>query len=79
MVQKIIYNELCLGEIKDTLKKVRIRIIENIVVKRAKAVILGYTGVPLLIKQEDVKIPIFDTTTIYTKRAALEAIKYKLI
>ncbi|MCS7365739.1 MAG: aspartate racemase, partial [archaeon GB-1867-035] len=34
-------------------------------------IILGCTEIPLLIKQEDVTVPVFDTTTIHA-RAAVE-------
>ena len=75
MVHKIIYNELCLGNIKDSSKKEYIRIIENMVGNGAEGVILGCTEIPLLIKQEDVKVPIFDTTTIHAEQVVLQAIK----
>ena len=75
LVHKIIYNELCLGNIKDASKKEYIRIIETLVQDGAEGIILGCTEIPLLIKQEDVSVPIFDTTTIHAESAVLEAIK----
>ena len=75
LVHKIIYNELCLGNIKDASKKEYIRIIDNLVQNGAEGIILGCTEIPLLIKQEDVSVPIFDTTTIHAESAVLEAIK----
>lgn len=75
LVHKIIYNELCLGNIKNTSKNEYIRIIDNLVKQGAEGIILGCTEIPLLIKQEDVSVPIFDTTTIHAESAVLEAIK----
>lgn len=40
----------------------------------AQGVILGCTEIPLLIKQEDVSIPVFDTMTIHCEAA----VKYAL-
>jgi aspartate racemase len=75
LVHKIIYNELCLGNIKGSSKQEYIRIINNLIKDGAEGVILGCTEIPLLIKQEDVAIPIFDTTTIHAEIAVMEAIK----
>jgi aspartate racemase len=41
----------------------------------AEGIILGCTEIPLLIKQSDVDIPIFDTTTIHAKAAVDWALK----
>ncbi len=75
LVHKIIYDELCLGNIKNSSKKEYVRIIENLVQQGAQGVILGCTEIPLLIKQNDVTVPVFDTTTIHAEFAVLEAIK----
>lgn len=75
MVHKIIYNELCLGNIKESSKQEYIRIIEKMANSGAEGVILGCTEIPLLIKETDVSIPIFDTTTIHAEKAVLEALK----
>ena len=40
----------------------------------AQGVILGCTEIPLLIKQKDVKVPVFDTTRIHAEAA----VKYAL-
>jgi len=75
IVHKIIYNELCLGNIKGESKNEYLRIINNLIRQGAEGVILGCTEIPLLIKQKDVSIPIFDTTTIHAEMAVVEAIK----
>lgn len=75
IVHKIIYDELCLGNIKDSSKNEYIRIIENLVQNGAEGIILGCTEIPLLVKQDDVSVPVFDTTTIHAESAVMESIK----
>jgi aspartate racemase len=74
IVHDIIYNELCLGEIKETSKEQFKKVIENLVKNGADGVILGCTEIPLLIKQEDVKVLLFDTTKIHAEYAVDYAI-----
>ena len=70
-IHSILYSELCMGEIKKNSKEIFQKIIENLVARGAEGVILGCTEIPLLVKQEDYEIPLFDTTTIHA-RAAVE-------
>lgn len=74
-VHRIIYNELCQGQIIQQSKKEYIQIIERLKLNGAEGVILGCTEIPLLIKQTDVSIPIFDTTTIHAEMA----VEYALV
>ena len=74
IVHRIIYNELCKGTILDSSKKDYLRIISNLVSQGAEGVILGCTEIPLLVKQADVAVPIFDTTTIHAQEAVKIAI-----
>lgn len=74
-VHNIIYNELVLGEIKSESREKYKSIIEKLAEKGAQGVILGCTEIPLLIKQKDVNIPVFDTTTIHAEKTVEFAIK----
>ena len=74
IVHRIIYNELCLGTILDSSKKEYLRIINNLVNQGAEGVILGCTEIPLLVKQADVAVPIFDTTTIHAQETVKMAL-----
>ncbi len=74
IVHRIIYNELCQGTILDSSRKEYLRIITNLVSQGAEGVILGCTEIPLLVKQADVAVPIFDTTTIHAQEAVKIAI-----
>jgi len=69
IVHDVIYNELCKGIIKESSREKFKRIIADLASKGAEGVILGCTEIPLLIKQEDCDIPIFDTTMIHAEAA----------
>ena len=68
-VHRVIFDELCKGIFNGESKQRMVEIIEKLSKKGAEGVILGCTEIPLLIKQEDVSIPIFDTTFIHSKKA----------
>ena len=70
IIHDIIYKELCLGLIKPSSKDQFCEIIQNLVRDGAEGIILGCTEIPLLIKQEDVKVPLFDTTRIHAESAS---------
>ncbi|RMD00013.1 GntR family transcriptional regulator [Clostridium autoethanogenum] len=69
VIHQIIYNELCKGIIKDSSKEKYKKIINKLCLNGAEGIVLGCTEIPLLIKQEDVNIPIFDTTAIHAVSA----------
>lgn len=73
-IHKVIYNELCLGKMPAVSKKEFLRIIDDLVEAGAEGVILGCTEIPLLIKQADTDVPLFDTTTIHAMRAVEAAL-----
>ena len=69
IIHDIIYNELCLGVIKDDSRQKYIDIINKLCANGAEGIILGCTEIPLLIKQSDVLIPVYDTTKIHAESA----------
>jgi aspartate racemase len=73
-INDIIYNELCLGIVSGDSKQKLLRVIEEVTGKGAQGVILGCTEIGLLINQNDTKTPLYDTTLIHGRRAALHAI-----
>ena len=68
-VHDIIYTELVNGIVTDKSKKAYVSIIENLMAQGAEGVILGCTEIPLLIKPEDIDIPLFNTTKIHAEKA----------
>ena len=75
IVNRIIFNELCLGVISEDSKKEYLRIMEDQRSRGAQGVILGCTEIGLLISQADTDLPVFDTTQIHASRAAEWAIE----
>ena len=75
IIHNIIYTELIQGDIREESRKEYIRIINKMKTRGVRGVILGCTEIPLLIEQDQVDIPIFDTTTIHATRAVEDAIK----
>ncbi len=75
IVNNIIYNELCCGLISQTSKAKYLEIISKLQKCGAEAIILGCTEIGLLIKQEDISLPVFDTTLIHAQKAAMLAIE----
>lgn len=74
-INTVIFDELCAGKIIQKSKEQFIRIIDRIVKEEgAEGVILGCTEIPLLIKQGDVTVPVFDTAAIHSEAA----VKYSL-
>ncbi len=74
-IHRVIFKELCLGRFDILSKKKFIEIIKKLEKKNAQGVILGCTEIPLLIKQQDANIPIFDTLEIHAKAAVEFALK----
>lgn len=70
LVNQVIYEELCLGVIKDESRLFYLEIIEKLRNQGAQGVILGCTEIGLLIHQEDVLFPLFDTAEIHAIAAA---------
>jgi len=68
-IHKVIVNELSIGNFKQSSRDGYVNIIEDLVRNGAEGVILGCTEIPLLVKSEDSRIPLFDTTRIHAKAA----------
>ena len=75
LIHEIIYDELCVGIIRDSSRKKFKEIIRNLSSRGAEGIILGCTEIPLLINEKDVDIPLFDTMTIHAKSAVEFALK----
>jgi aspartate racemase len=72
LVHRVIYDELVQGQIRDQSRERYIQVIADLVDSGAEGIILGCTEIGLLIKEEHVPVPIFDTMTIHA-RAAVDA------
>jgi aspartate racemase len=74
-VNKVIYEELCLGQIKQSSKEYFKTVIQQLVDEGAEGIILGCTEIGLLVKPEDSEFLLFDTTVIHAKEAVNTALK----
>lgn len=74
-IHRIIYDELCLGIIKAESQVIYQTIIAKLIDQWAQWVILWCTEIWLLITQDMVDVPVFDTTLIH----AHKAVEYALI
>ncbi|UCB46612.1 MAG: aspartate/glutamate racemase family protein [Spirochaetota bacterium] len=68
-IHEAIYNEFAKGIFLEQTKKDFITIIKKLTERDAEGIILGCTEIPLLIKQEDVSVPLFDTLKIHIESA----------
>lgn len=69
-INAVIFDELCANRIRKESRDGYVRIINRLQKEeKVEGVILGCTEIPLLIKQEDVSIPVFDTTAIHAEAA----------
>ena len=69
VVHRIIYQELCLGVIKEESRLQYTRVIQELVHSGAQGIILGCTEIELLVKPEDSPVQIFPTTRIHAEAA----------
>ena len=75
IVHQIIYDELCLGIVKDTSRDKYLRIMKDLQNRGAEGIIEGCTEIVMLVQQQHTDIPLFDTTSIHAEEAVSEAIK----
>ena len=70
LVHRIIYEELCLGQVTPASRAAYRQVMAALVARGAKAIILGCTEIGLLVNQDDATVPLFDTTAIHAVKAA---------
>lgn len=74
IVHAVIYDELCLGMVKDGSRKEFLRIIDDLQTRGAEGVIEGCTEIVLLVQQSHTDSPLFDTTAIHAEQAVVRAL-----
>ena len=74
IVHQVIYDELCLGQVKAASRQEYLRIMADLQQRGAEGVIEGCTEIVMLVQQEHTDIPLFDTTSIHAEAAVLEAL-----
>lgn len=74
LVHQIIYQELCLGQVKDSSRQAYLRVIGDLQQQGAQAIILGCTEIAMLVQPQHCALPLFDTTALHAHSAALWAL-----
>jgi aspartate racemase len=74
LVNDVIFDELCLGEFKDSSRQEYVRIIEGLKQEGCDSVALVCTEIPLLVTPEISPLPTLDSTRLLAKAAVEVAI-----
>lgn len=74
LVHRVIYDELCQGVIRDESRTQYRRVMDGLVARGAQGIILGCTEIGLLVGEDDASVPLFDTTALHARAAALAAL-----
>ena len=69
-VNRIIYDELCLGVVADPSRRRYREVMAALVAAGAECIILGCTEITMLVGPEDTTVETFDTTAIHAETAA---------
>jgi len=69
VVHEVIYQELCLGEVKAESKAAYLEIVDALKEQGAEGIILGCTEIGLLISGKDTDVKLYDTVAIHAKAA----------
>lgn len=75
LVHRVIYEELCLGVVRDESRAGYRGVIDDLVAAGAEGVVLGCTEIELLIGPDDSPVPVFPTTRLHAEAAVDAALK----
>lgn len=68
-VHQTIFEELCQGKFSETARRNYLEIIDQLRQQGAEGVILGCTEIPLLVRQGDTDLPLFNTAALHAEYA----------
>ncbi|MGW7359342.1 aspartate/glutamate racemase family protein [Streptomyces sp. NPDC054802] len=74
LVHRVIYEELCLGVVRDESRAAYRKVIDELVDSGAEGVVLGCTEIELLIGADDSPVPVFPTTRLHAEAAVAAAL-----
>lgn len=69
LVNRVIFDELCLGKVLQPSRDRYREIIAGLVERGAQGIVFGCTEIGLLVTEEDSPVPVFDTTRIHAQTA----------
>ncbi|WP_424217409.1 aspartate/glutamate racemase family protein (plasmid) [Streptomyces sp. BI20] len=73
-VHRVIYEELCRGEIRPASRQRYREVIDRLVTAGAEGIVLGCTEIELLVGAEDSPVPLFPTTRLHAEAAVARAL-----
>ncbi|GAA2812298.1 aspartate/glutamate racemase family protein [Kitasatospora paracochleata] len=73
-VHRVIYEELCLGIVRDDSRAAYRAVIADLVASGAEGIVLGCTEIELLVRPEDSPVPLFATTRLHAEAAVRTAL-----
>ncbi|MCB8960431.1 MAG: aspartate/glutamate racemase family protein [Ardenticatenales bacterium] len=76
IIHRIIYDELVLGEVRESSRQAYLTIMDKLRDQGAEAIIEGCTEIVLLVQQQHTDIPLFDTTAIHAEAAVAMAVPH---
>ncbi|WP_026688996.1 aspartate/glutamate racemase family protein [Alteribacter aurantiacus] len=68
LIHHVIFEELCVGKVRDTSRKRMLEVVEKMYGEGVHGIVLGCTELHMLINQNDVDLPIFDSTQLHVER-----------
>jgi aspartate racemase len=74
IVHRVIYEELCQGEVRAESRAQYRKILQRLVEAGAEGIILGCTEIALLVGPDDAPVLLFDTTDLHARSVALWAL-----
>jgi aspartate racemase len=73
-VHRVIYDELCMGVVREESREAYRAVIRDLVEAGAEGIVLGCTEIELLISSDDSPVPVFPTTRLHVEAAVLLAL-----
>ncbi|AOP47845.1 aspartate/glutamate racemase family protein [Streptomyces lydicus] len=73
-VHRVIYEELCLGVVREESRAAYRAVIDDLVAAGAEGIVLGCTEIELLIGPEHSPVPVFPTTRLHAEAAVTRAL-----
>lgn len=74
LVHAVIYDELCRGVVREGSRAAYVEVIDRLVTRGARGVVLGCTEIELLVRQQDSPVPVFPTTRLHVEAAVDRAL-----
>jgi aspartate racemase len=75
LVNRVIFDELCLGVVKDDSRARYVEVVSRLAARGAEGVVLGCTEIAMLLTEKDVSVPLFDTTRLHAQAAVDRALE----